>query len=157
MSEDNWSWRLGCGGLCRDRDSVSACFFLFLCFFLLKVKASVDPGQEKLDSIPIPSTMFHQWVSFLSNRTHALSAGITHEKVSIVLGLFGIKIHYAGLSQRPVPQGITLFLSLSSPALPSCPFYLEKTNSPPLALFSLGRGPVKPLEIKGLVSVQERK
>lgn len=82
----------------------------------------------------------------------------TREGLNRFGAFFGIKIHYAGVSRQTCSLGKHTFpIAVKSCSAFFCPFYLERTNSPPLALFSSGRGPVKPVEMKGLLSAKERK
>lgn len=70
---------------------------------------------------------------------------------------FGIKIHHGGISRQTRSSGKHTFpIAVKSWAAFSALFISKELNSPPLALFSSGRGPVKPLETEGLVSVKRR-
>lgn len=102
--------------------------------------------------------MFHQWASFLSNRTHPWSTGITRKKVSIVLGLFGIEIHYGCASRQSCSPGKHTFpIAVKSSAAFSALFILKELI-PLLLPFSVrDMALMKPLEMKGLVSGKERK
>lgn len=136
----------------------AACYGTSCVVFISVLNPSISLGRARGPRC-IGSAPFHPPVSFLSNRTHPQSSGITGEKVSIVRGLFlGIKIHYGGVSRQTGSPGKNTFpVAVKSCVAFSALFILNKLISLILPFSDRDVAPAKPQETEGFVSTKERK